>query len=520
MRKKFTGRKLLLSFVAVLTLAISSCNNSDDGDRRNDAPRVQFAALVNDNQIAIYDAQQMGGSSQPVTITGISGEQILSIDFRPATGQLYAVTNASRLYVINWATGVATPIGSGPFTPAIEGNMASIDFNPTVDRIRLVTNTGQNLRLHPETGAVAFTDGSISGGSSPMIGGVAYTENFSGTTNTTLFDIDITSNKLYRQNPPNDGVLEEVGDLGVDVTGVHGFDISVDQNQAIAILEVSGQRALYSINLQSGAATVVSDPIPTNIRSIATIVNSVAYAVDADNEMHIFNPFGEISTSNIITKEVTGLASGEHLVGLDFRPVNGQLYGLGSAGNLYTLNTSSGAAARVGSGPLMPAINGEMFGFDFNPTVDRIRIVSNTDQNLRVHPETGAVAFVDGDLNPAGERIIAAGYTNSTYDALANESATTELFVIGAERSALFLQNPPNDGTLVSRGSLGIQPEGTAGFDVITVYDRGNIGNVGFGIFTIGGQTSFFQVDLQNGATRAGGQFPKQVTGLAMGFNF
>jgi hypothetical protein len=40
---------------------------------------------------------------------------------------------------------------------------ASLDFNPTVDRIRLVTASGQNLRLHPELGTVVATDGSING---------------------------------------------------------------------------------------------------------------------------------------------------------------------------------------------------------------------------------------------------------------------------------------------------------------------------------------------------------------------
>jgi hypothetical protein len=64
---------------------------------------------------------------------------------------LYALGLSSRIYFINEKSGVATAVGS-TISPAIVGANASLDFNPTVDRIRLVTESGQNLRLHPELG--------------------------------------------------------------------------------------------------------------------------------------------------------------------------------------------------------------------------------------------------------------------------------------------------------------------------------------------------------------------------------
>ena len=107
-------------------------------------------------------------TSRPTEVIGtanISGlqenETILAIDFRPATGELYGVGNSSRLYIINTVTGTARTPAVDAFTPAISGSIVGFDFNPTVDRIRLVTSTGQNLRLNPETGTVAATDGSI-----------------------------------------------------------------------------------------------------------------------------------------------------------------------------------------------------------------------------------------------------------------------------------------------------------------------------------------------------------------------
>lgn len=84
------------------------------------------------------------------------------------------------------------------------------DFNPTVDRIRLVTENEQNLRLHPETGMVAAVDGGINPGDR-NITAAAYTNSFAGATSTTLYKIDFAERKLFRQNPPNNGTQEEIG---------------------------------------------------------------------------------------------------------------------------------------------------------------------------------------------------------------------------------------------------------------------------------------------------------------------
>ncbi|GAB2991992.1 hypothetical protein GCM10027184_52610 [Saccharothrix stipae] len=62
-----------------------------------------------------------------------------------------------------------------------------------MDRIRLVTSKGQNLRLHPDTGAVAATDGvlaHVDGGSAPRVAAAGYTNSVAGATSTTLYAID------------------------------------------------------------------------------------------------------------------------------------------------------------------------------------------------------------------------------------------------------------------------------------------------------------------------------------------
>jgi hypothetical protein len=71
------------------------------------------------------------------------------------------------------------------------------------------------------------------------------------------------------------------------------------------------------------------------------------------------------------------------------------LHAVSLAGCVCTLDVSSGVLKAVGAGPLTPALNGVAFGLDFNPAADRIRVVSDTGQNLRLHPDTGAVAAVE-----------------------------------------------------------------------------------------------------------------------------
>ncbi len=175
----------------------------------------------------------------------------------------------------------------------------------------------------------------------------------------------------------------------------------------------------------------------------------LAFAVTLQGTLVSFNT----NTPGILLSgsAIQGLASNEVIRGIDFRPATGQLYGLGSFGNLYTLNTLTGAASLVGNaGPL----SGSSFGFDFNPTVDRIRVVSDTNQNMRLNPDTGAVAGADAALNYAlgggDPNVIHAAYTNN----FAGAQVTT-LYVIDEATHALYTQNPPNNGTLNLVGPLG-----------------------------------------------------------------
>ncbi len=482
------------------------------------APKgTEFYALTSTNMLVKYSSGNPLSELDDVAITGLqSMERVLAIDFRPATGQLYGVTNQNRLYVINQVTGVAVAVSPTPFSPAISGTEVGFDFNPTVDRIRVVTSSDQNFRLNPETGMVAGTDGSINPAGTTVTA-VAYTNSFSGATSTTLYDIDVESDKLFIQSPPGAGRLVEVGSLGVQAVGEAGFDIAPDNSVAIAALFGRGLEAgqteesngnkyrFYYINLATGEATNAGKT-EREIIGVAIPTNPVAYAVNQMNQLLIFNP--ELS-SGIITKAITGLQSGEMVLGIDMRPATAQLYALGSSNRIYAINMANGVATAIGAVPFTPALSGTSFGFDFNPTVDRIRVVSNTGQNLRLNPITGAVAAVDPMLNPGTPSVDGAGYRNSFAGA-----TVTELYDVDFASDKLYEQNPANAGTLVEVGSLGIDITSGNGFDL------GGRSDKGWGIFTVAGTTSLYTVDLDNGMSTATRIFPSAVRGLAIGLGF
>lgn len=504
MNLKITLQYFFMAFLAVFTFASCESNGGPDDDLVN-GPDLEVYGVTANNELVLFNASVPYQFHARTAITGIpSGERVISIDFRPATGELYGLTSASHIYVINIHDASARAIGSSAFSPGIAGDFASIDFNPTVDRIRLVSNTGQNLRLHPETGALVEEDGTISGGGSPSISGVAYTNSFAGAETTVLYDIDATTGTLFRQDPPNDGVLVEIGSLGISFSGSVGFDISADNSAALVSTSYQNASELFWIDLNTGRANKIGN-LGGEIIDLAIPTHPVAYAVDGNNNLHIFNPDRPTST---VVKAISGLASGETILGIDFRPVNGQLYALGSSSHLYTINLSSGEATAVGTTALSPGLQGTHFGFDFNPTVDRIRIISNTGQNLRVHPEEGSVT-VDGSLNPGSPNASAAAYSNNFAG-----STSTVMYVIDHETNALYRQDPPNDGTLVHIGTLGQDITSANGFDIGSQSDRA------YFIGTVDGQTRLFSIDLSNGAATAVSDFPSEVNGFAIGLGF
>ncbi|MFO1352577.1 MAG: DUF4394 domain-containing protein [Gammaproteobacteria bacterium] len=202
-------------------------------------------ALTGANELLQFNANRPARILRRVAVGGLQlGEELLCIDFRPANGMMYGVGSSNRVYVINPNTGAAQAVGAQPFAPGLIGSELGCDVNPVVDRLRVVSNAGQNLRLNMDTGMVVDgnpnvdgvqTDGPLAynatdpnAGIQPVVAEVAYTNNDNNpATGTELFDIDRRLDVLAKQDPPNAGTLNTRGSLRVDaITELAGFDIS------------------------------------------------------------------------------------------------------------------------------------------------------------------------------------------------------------------------------------------------------------------------------------------------------
>lgn len=220
------------------------------------------------------------------------------------------------------------------------------------------------------------------------------------------------------------------------------------------------------------------------------------------------------------SKPLRGLAPQERLLGIDYRVAKGQLYGLGVSGQLYRINTQDGSVSAVGTPSALPSEGAQEWGFDFNPTVDRIRVVNDAGFNLRLHPDTGAVvdgnaeqpglqfdgrlAFDAGDVN-AGKlvAIVAAGYSYNKRDEKITTNYALEgrqgLLVHQGSKEGVQPMISPNSGRLFTVGSLGL---GT--FERATL-DVSDVSNTAYSAISRGGSSVWYRIDLETGrATRIG----------------
>jgi hypothetical protein len=241
-----------------------------------DASEVLYA-LTTRNELLVFASSKPNQTTAVIAITGLTpGESVVGIDFRPSdlgangvndVGKLYAVTSESRLYVVNPETGAATSPVS--LSIALDGTAFGVGFNPAADRLRIHSNTNQNLRINVETGAtildgaLAYTAGDINATNDPDLIATAYTNNDANpATGTDLFAIDARQDVLVTFGPatpttgPNSGKLLTVGALGVDAGMLAGFDISNATGVAYAVIgtSASDKSTLYTIDLASGTA--------------------------------------------------------------------------------------------------------------------------------------------------------------------------------------------------------------------------------------------------------------------------
>lgn len=229
------------------------------------------AALVGDDTLVHVDTAAKK-AVKTVKVTGISG-RVLGIDVRPADGMLYAVISDGAIVTIDPATGAATA-KSKLDTMLAPGTMATVDFNPVADRLRIIGSDGTNLRANVDDGKVTkdgqlkFAETDSMKGKTPKIVAGAYTNSYKGTKETTLFDID-ASGAVLRQAPPNDGILNTVGTMGMAGDNV-AFDVLSDGQGGNQAWAMAGD-TLYKVDLSTGKGEMV-----TKIAGVSGTVRDIA----------------------------------------------------------------------------------------------------------------------------------------------------------------------------------------------------------------------------------------------------
>ncbi|MBA4107742.1 MAG: hypothetical protein C0485_18570 [Pirellula sp.] len=238
-----------------------------------------LVALTATNQLITFDSATPGTLASTVAISGLAaGDALVGIDVRPANNILYgfavdtgaggAAAGVGRVYSINVGTGVATlaatlaadPADATPPTPysSVSGTFFGVDFNPVADRLRVVSDTGLNLRINVATGltqldgAIAYAVGDANAGTPAQIYASAYTNSVAGAATTTLYNLDGSIGTLVTQNPPNNGTLNTVALASLAIFPDAAFDISGQTGVGYVVLDGA---TLSTISLANGDVT-------------------------------------------------------------------------------------------------------------------------------------------------------------------------------------------------------------------------------------------------------------------------
>ena len=283
------GRSVLAAGGMAATALLGFCTPPGGGPPPatpacGDAKGLEAVGLVSDGSLVCFDTERPDQERSLGQVNGLENETIVGIDHRspfadaagvsngvPAEGQLYALGSNGGFYSHSVGDDGVAATKKSQLDVALQGGAFDIDFNPTVDRLRIVSDAGQNLRANVDTG-VTVVDGSLNAAGAPVTGvvGAAYTNTDTDpATSTTLYDIDAALDRVLLQSPPNDGGLVAVGNLGVDATPAVGFDLyselattpagtttTVDVH-GFASLQVGGVAGFYSITPFSGAASMI-----------------------------------------------------------------------------------------------------------------------------------------------------------------------------------------------------------------------------------------------------------------------
>lgn len=269
-------RRFTLPLIAVVAAAaLQACAPLNRApDRTLEHPEV-IQALTQDMDLITFQATAPDRILNSVTVKGLrGGDSIIGIDYRPKNQTLYAVSRAGQVYTLDSKTGNLTAVGANPHIK-LDGSKFGVNVSPASDKIRVVSDKGQNLRFHPDTGILAGTDNTLRYAENDVqeadlatVGATAYTYNANNDQMTTAFAIDLRLGMLVRQGfqegrepvvSPNAGWLNTIAPLGTGPLERAAFDISMTNNKAFVAAQkkMDGTTRLYLVNLNQGKSVAL-----------------------------------------------------------------------------------------------------------------------------------------------------------------------------------------------------------------------------------------------------------------------
>jgi len=555
------------------------------------------ALVLSNNTLIPIDTAFPTLPQATVPVTGLSaGENLVGIAVRPQNGHLYGLTYENQtefhLYDIDYRTGAATPLTAGPVsltvalpgaitvggTPPSLGSAFGFSFDPTTDQARVVSDAGYNFRIDPNTGQIVNGSATAPGpnpdamlnGGSDKADGTAFTNAVPNASVTTEYTLDASSDKLFVQNPPSAGTL--TNPLPVTLNGsplafadAAGFAIppgvavsaaaAVAKGTGLAALTVAGQTGLYGLNLSTGQAALIglvgAGTTPTQGLAVLPAAAGEVPLIGTDGKNLV--RFDATAPGQVTTIPLTGVITGQTVVGVALRPTTGQFYGLGvdpSTGNgtLYQIDPQTGSATIIG--PIADPIQGSQvpprefvsfvdaagkqiplpapaagYGVGFDVTTDTVRVVTGTGLDFRVDPATGfsiddnlggATGSVPG-TNP-GPAIAGAATGAVAYAPPVTDGSTTGYALDAA--SGQLLRITPGTGATTAVGPVTLNGSPlafstVAGFAIPPAASAAAAPRTGYAALTVGGTTGLYAIDLATGAATSLGTIGGGTTPLA-----
>jgi len=260
-------------------MAARNCVSNTGKGRSARIKSLKAVGLTADGRLLCFPTNSADRAEVVGSVTGLMGldSALIGIDFRVQDGKLYGVGTGGGVYTIDPNTAQATFVNQLSVALDPLATSFAVDFNPAADRLRILSDRGQNLRHNVNAGGVTATDAplTIAAGANVVtatgVTAAAYTNNdLAASTGTTLYDVATMQDQVVVQSPPNGipgGVAANLvpsGSLGVDAGAAAGLDIytvvvngvAVD-NLSFGVLTVGGASGFYDVNFQTGQATLL-----------------------------------------------------------------------------------------------------------------------------------------------------------------------------------------------------------------------------------------------------------------------